>query len=181
MLIYTLKSCVSFSNPLERIVDFMKRITEGGSISPLNVQFGSGGNQLAGWENHDIETDVTKLPLPYGDNTVDTVLAEHLVEHTAGPDCFRFFRDVHRILKPGGIFRVCIPTVERIFDREQAIDLIINHGHLQLFCRETLHQMLWAAGFDRRWDSGRKEIDGHHREIGMEKDDRETVRVEAMK
>lgn len=150
-------------------------------MSKINVQFGAGGNQLEGWKNHDIEVDVTKLPLPYANESVDMALAEHLPEHLSGPDCFRFFQDVHRILKPGGVFRVCVPTLDKIFDRDQAIDLIVNHGHLQLFCYETLYQMLWAAGFDFVNRSSRSPLDGHHKVIGLEKDEQETCRVEAKK
>lgn len=137
---------------------------------------------LDGWVNHDADCDITK-PLPYGDGVADSVLAEHVSEHISGPEVLRFFTEVHRLLKPGGIFRVCVPQIGTHLKREHARDLILGHGHLVFFNGAALKSVLWAAGFDAQQinPSGRKDIDGHWRAIGVEKDDLETCRMEAVK
>lgn len=148
----------------------------------MKVQFGCGGNKLAGFNNHDAEVDITK-PLPYRDNEVDFVLAEHVSEHINGPQVLGFFREVHRILRPGGIFRVCIPVLDRL-DRDKAVDIITNHGHLTIWNSELIPVVLWVAGFCPStivpvpFDP---EIDGHWRVIGKEQDEMETARFEASK
>ena len=148
----------------------------------MNVQFGCGGNQLAGFNNHDIEVDITK-PLPYREGEVDFVLAEHVAEHISGPDVLRFFKEVHRILRPGGMFRVCMPVLDRL-KRDKAEDIITNHGHLTIWSEELIPIVLWVAGFN----AGRifptkfdPTIDGHWRVIGQEQDTMETGRFEAIK
>lgn len=148
----------------------------------MNVQFCSGGNQLVGFTNHDMDVDITK-PLPYKDGEVDFVFCEHGAEHISGPQVLGFFEEVYRILKPGGVFRLCIPVLDRL-SRPAAKDIIQNHGHLTIWNTDLVPIVLWVAGFG----SGlivpvdfNPDIDGHWRVIGEEKDKAETARFEAMK
>jgi predicted SAM-dependent methyltransferase len=60
------------------------------------LNLGCGGNILAGWENHDMDVDITK-PLQYEDNSIDFIFIEHCVEHTTTPDAVRFFAECLRI------------------------------------------------------------------------------------
>jgi predicted SAM-dependent methyltransferase len=152
-------------------------------MSEIKVQFGAGGNILDGWKNHDAETDITK-PLPYADNTVDFILAEHLIEHTDGPAALRFMDECHRILKPLGVLRVCVPVVTGLPNEitdEHARDLILGHGHRLVLTPEAVHRMLVVAGFEVVIRTQRKECDRHHLVIGAAKDDLETYRCEAVK
>lgn len=147
----------------------------------MKLNVGCGGNILEGWRNHDADMDITK-PLPFPDNSVEFILAEHVIEHTSGPDSFRFMCEAYRILKPGGVLRICVPELARLNNAKRA-DIICNHGHLQIFCQENLTLMLQAAGFapEKIVRTGRKEIDGHHLVIGIELDTAETLRMEATK
>lgn len=147
----------------------------------MKLNLGCGGNILEGFQNHDADMDITK-PLPFPDNSVEFILAEHVVEHTSGPDSFRFMCEAYRILKPGGILRICVPELARL-DNAKRADIICNHGHLQVFCQENLRLMLCAAGFMpyRIEYTERKEIDGHWKIIGEPLDTAETLRVEATK
>lgn len=148
----------------------------------MNVQFGCGGNVLPGFNNHDIEVDITK-PLPYRDGEVDFVLAEHVSEHISGPQVLRFFKEVHRILRHGGTFRVCIPVLDRL-KRDKAEDIITNHGHLTIWSEELIPLVLWVAGFNPATMGPVKfdpNIDGHYKVIGEEQDQMETGRFEAIK
>lgn len=146
----------------------------------MKLQFGCGENKLDGWQNYDSDVDITK-PLPFPDSQAELILIEHCLEHVDCGEALRFCEESRRILKPGGVLRICVPTLGRILNKDWARDLIVNHSHRQLFCLETLMQMLWVAGFDRIHVTERKECDGHWKVIGQEKDDAETLRVEAVK
>ena len=149
-------------------------------MSERNINFGCGENRIPGWECWDSDCDVTKT-LPYDDNWADKILAEHLVEHLTGPEGFRFMRECHRILKPGGVLRICVPTLKDEMTNEHRADLILGHGHKMVYCRESLRMMLRTAGFIGVGATGFKECDGHHRIIGAFKDNLETLRMEGSK
>jgi predicted SAM-dependent methyltransferase len=148
----------------------------------MKLNFGCGSNRLDGWQNFDQDCDITK-PLPFSDNCADIILAEHVVEHISSHDALRFFSECYRILKTGGALRICVPQLNRITDREHARDLILGHGHQLVCSHDTIKGMMWAAGFDGRRiiETDRSPFDGHWKVIGMEKDDTETLRMEAFK
>lgn len=144
----------------------------------IKIQFGSGSNPLPGWINTEIhDADITK-PLKWDPASVDHIFAEHVFEHIDPHQAMRFLQDCYRILKPGGTIRLCVPTLEAL-PIHHALDIIFNHGHKATYTHNLLHQMLRVAGFQRIQDTPRKDIDGHWRVIGKEKDDLETCRIEA--
>jgi predicted SAM-dependent methyltransferase len=145
----------------------------------MKLNVGCGGNILQGWVNRDSDMDIRK-PLPFKNDSVDEILAEHVVEHVTGPEAYRFFKEAKRVLKEGGVLRVCVPELVRL-SRDKAEDIIVNHGHLQVFCLENLQLMLLTAGFRGVNQTDRKPCDGHWKVIGEELDTRETLRVEAYK
>lgn len=59
-----------------------------------------------GVENHDI------LNLPYPDGSVSLILAEHMIEHLPFQQEEAFWREAHRLLKPGGVLEVEVPDME---------------------------------------------------------------------
>lgn len=81
------------------------------------IQFGSGGKNchIDGWENYDIDVDI-RNPLPFEDNSVDFIMAEHLVEHVTQHDAYLFFLECKRILKLGGTARIIVPDIKRIYE-----------------------------------------------------------------
>jgi predicted SAM-dependent methyltransferase len=147
----------------------------------VKVQFCSGGSQIPGWENRDRDCDITQT-LPYADNSVDAVRIEHGAEHVTTHECLRFFGEVHRILIPGGTFRLCVPVLDRLA-RDHARDIILNHGHACAFSTQLAMDFLYAAGFDKEniREVDRDEHDHHHKMIGTERDDLETARIVAVK
>lgn len=80
----------------------------------IKVQFGSGENKLEGWQNlQERDADITKR-LNFEDNSVDYILAEHVVEHVTPKQAWNFFEECYRILKPDGVVRILVPDVSKI-------------------------------------------------------------------
>ncbi len=88
-----------------------------GNQAVVRVQLGPGQrNYLDGWVNVDanmftgrcdVWTDISRR-LPFRDESVDAVYSHHVIEHL--PDLWGHFREVFRILKPGGVVRVGGPN-----------------------------------------------------------------------
>lgn len=101
------------------------------------VQFASGPNLLEGWINlQENSGDITK-PLPFRPDEVDFVFIEHGLEHVTPLQGFRFLKEAHRILKPGGVIRVIVPDVRQIW-------LHANEGDYCEFIDSQM-DMWWAA------------------------------------
>lgn len=155
----------------------------------LRVQFGSGTNQLEGWQNLELHNgDITK-PLQFSDNSVDEVLCEHCAEHVSGPNMFRFLLEARRILKSGGILHISMPVIDDL-EPDHAREIILLHGHEVPWTRNSMLSVCSLAGFsdvDRDRDESRKdnflrpEIYGHWRAIGEEKDEIESFRLKLTK
>lgn len=52
-------------------------------------------------------------------DTQDFVIANHIIEHFQNP--LLFFRNAHRVLKPGGILFLAIPNKEKTFDQDRPV------------------------------------------------------------
>lgn len=129
----------------------------------LSVQFGCGTVCPTGWLNFDVSPTmllsrlplaqrILKLPawnksvrygdvvrgLPVKDNSATRVYSDQVLEHLPLHHCRIALRNVHRILKPGGVFRFFVPDLEyfvRIYetaranaDANAAHDLLISTG-----------------------------------------------------
>ncbi len=86
---------------------------------PVRLHIGCGTNALPGWINIDqvarlpgvaIDLDVTDLP--YADGTVDAVLAEHMLEHLSFAEEALVWRELARVLRPGGTLTLEVPDFE---------------------------------------------------------------------
>jgi len=107
-------------------------------------------------------------PLPFEDASFDGVFCEHVVEHFGQDDGERLAREVARILKPGGVFRVIVPDAELVLRAyfETPEDLVAVRGggqgtamemvnayfrqryeHQFMYDWPTLEQTLRRAGF----------------------------------
>lgn len=148
----------------------------------LCVEFGAGGSRPLNWVTHDIDVPI-QGPIPYGDNSVDKIRAEHIIEHVDSVGLIAFLESCYRILKPGGTLRICVPVIDNRLSREHARDLAINHTHQHIHTPETIYLALWIAGFDtdKMRDTLRDPLDHHWTVIGPELDDLETYRCEITK
>lgn len=59
------------------------------------------------FKQHDLRS-----PLPYQNNSIDFLNMSHLLEHFMVPEGLRLLRDCLRVLRPGGLIRVCVPDLQ---------------------------------------------------------------------
>lgn len=148
----------------------------------MKIIVGSGGHQAPGWESTEIDKIDIRGPLPFGDNELEAIFASHVVEHVSSPDAMRFFIQSYRVLRPGGYLRLSIPVIGAHLTREHIFDLATNHGHLCTYNRELVITLLYAAGFAGVNEVAfEPDLDHHHKTIGKELDDLESLRVIATK
>ncbi|MEX1022258.1 MAG: methyltransferase domain-containing protein [Dehalococcoidia bacterium] len=97
----------------------------------MNAEELKGNEQLSDWAVHDLNTDAT---LPYDDASFDVALCAVSVQYLTQP--VEVFRDVGRVLAPGGVFLVAFshrmfPTkaveVWRSLGRDDRVRLIASY------------------------------------------------------
>ena len=57
----------------------------------------------------DLVWDLSKTPLPFEDNSIDLIIANHIFEHV--PDWWECFKDCGRMLKEGGRLDIYVPGI----------------------------------------------------------------------
>ena len=100
----------------------------------IRLNVGCASNPLSGYVNIDMDTldDIRRrypekefsddlvieqfdvFDLPYKDGEVDEVMANSFVEHLSFADEPRFFYEVLRVLRPGGVFKFQVPDFEEV-------------------------------------------------------------------
>jgi SAM-dependent methyltransferase len=82
-------------------------------LRKLNI--GCGNDYKEGYWNIDIgnckkdaDWDITK-PLPVPDGQYDHIYASHVLEHIPKAKFFQVFRELHRVLAPGGLLQFAVP------------------------------------------------------------------------
>ncbi|MGV3660331.1 MAG: class I SAM-dependent methyltransferase [Prosthecobacter sp.] len=106
--------------PLMRLNSLIYKIFRApvsGASENVRVQLGPGQRHyLEGWINVDanmftarcdVWADISER-LPFRDASVDAIYSHHVIEHL--PDLVVHFKELFRILKPGGVFRVGGPN-----------------------------------------------------------------------
>ena len=85
------------------------------SVHSPQLNLGCGEDYRQGWHNvdiresltHDERVDLSVYPWPWPDNTFETVVASHIIEHL--PDQHRALHELARITEPGGHIRIRAP------------------------------------------------------------------------
>lgn len=86
--------------------------------------------------------DIEKL----GSNKFDGVISKDVLEHLDNP--LYYIRQVHRVLKKGGIFVLILPVEDKNIPIKTARDIgKISPTHLHSWVFETINQLLIYAGF----------------------------------
>ena len=60
-------------------------------------------------EGIQVAHDLSRVPLPFDDNSFDFIIANHVLEHI--PTWFNCFAELARIVRPGGLIEIWIPTM----------------------------------------------------------------------
>jgi len=84
-------------------------------IKRLNI--GCGGDIQPGWVHLDMHPrpgvdvvhDIAITPWPFSDEEFDFVKASHVLEHLDNDHFIAAMRELHRILKPGGVLSIRVP------------------------------------------------------------------------
>lgn len=87
------------------------------SENQIKLHLGCGNVYKDGWINFDIDSEVADLvqdlrdPLPYADETVDFIFAEHFIEHLTQADAKKLLQECFRVLKREGVLRLTTPSL----------------------------------------------------------------------
>lgn len=116
-------------------------------------------------EGIDYLSEADKLDFP--DNTFDMVYSSHVLEHFYKADTQRVLNEWVRVLKPGGIIRLSVPSLEnliKIYQKSGDISFIIGplmggqtyaqNFHYNAFDTKSLTQYLINSGCEAAhpWD-----------------------------
>lgn len=127
---------------------------------PHILNLGGGGNLRSDWLTADIDprsevyVDITR-PLPFPDNSVQSVFLEEVIEHIPLKEGRALLLEIHRILSPGGLVRittpdltyVCRKLLERPHETQEINDIFYLHLHRHLFTPQELLDVSLACGF----------------------------------
>lgn len=100
--------------------------------------------------------------IPFPDRSVDYLYSSHLLEHLFKEDAKKLLKEAYRVLKEGGVIRICVPDLEYPMslyqkgDKEQALNYFFVltksgyfHSHKYMYDFELLKQLFEEAGFIR--------------------------------
>lgn len=93
------------------------------------LNWGCGDKILEGWTNVDHEwfggniiSDIRKEPLPFVDNHFDVIVANHALSMLDYQVLPKALEELYRVLKPGGIIRICDFDPIQAFEKFQKKD-----------------------------------------------------------
>jgi predicted SAM-dependent methyltransferase len=160
---------------IKNINQLLKRLENEDIILELG---GKNSERNNGWivldnnESCDIVHDLKK-PLPFPDNTFPKIYSSHTLEHFYYNELINLLKEVHRIMKDGGTFSICVPNAsiylmayfqpdhfnaefycrfQPAFNFHSKIDYVnyiayMNGYHKFMFDEENLPNILKSIGF----------------------------------
>lgn len=108
------------------------------------------------------------LGLPFPDNSIQGIYASHVIEHFNISKVRTFLSECYRVLRPGGVLRLVVPSLEYAIKAYSALDssalpewpekfasiggrfnnfMLCANQHLLMFDYTFLHELLLDAGF----------------------------------
>jgi len=101
-------------------------------MSGIKLNLGCGQFPKEGYINIDIDRasradficDLARPPYPFRDGSVESIVAEHVLEHMENP--FEVMKELRRIMKPGGELIIKVPHFTRAFthpDHKRGFDV----------------------------------------------------------
>ncbi len=93
--------------------------------------------------------------LPFADGFIDVVTMLAVLEHIEPENLTARLKEIHRILKPGGMFIVTTPApwadvILKIFAVLKWINVTLYNEHKDVYGPAKIFSVLEKAGFDRR-------------------------------
>lgn len=105
--------------------------------------------------HHDV-----KYGIPFPDESVSYVYSSHLLEHLYKNDAKKLLKEAFRVLRKGGIVRICVPDLEHAIslyengNKEEALDYFFDPSesrylgiHRYMYDFDSLKELLEYAGF----------------------------------
>lgn len=94
----------------------------GGIVDPLRVEVGSGAFPSKGYVHVDadptarhVEHVASASSLPFADQSVEELLAIHILEHVHASALSLTLQEWHRVLRPGGYAQIHVPDAATVF------------------------------------------------------------------
>ena len=113
-----------------------------------------------------IEVMDLRKKLPYETNSVDAIYAGELWEHFEHADAQNLTTECARVLKPGGVLRVCVPDCEHIWRTyldlieqekskpagDRSADKIVSH--VKMYFDDICTRRIWlgSMGHTHKWN-----------------------------
>src|SRR2546425_11554610 len=151
------------------------------SNRPYKLHLGCGRIKIEGWINLDSD-DTSASPdpdivwdlrngIPMESSSCEVIYSEHLLEHLAPNDGVLLLKECQRVLQPGGVVRIAMPSLDVLIKqsyegdwkeqdwlkwpeysfietRAEMLNVAFRWwGHQWLYDREELHRRLREAGF----------------------------------
>lgn len=124
----------------------------------IKVIIGAGPQEYPGW----LATDINMLNITqdsawknlFAPQSIDNILAEHVVEHLTLDELYRVLEHAKKYLKPGGIFRIAVP--DAFHPSRYYYNLVkpggweTPHEHKVFFDHEMLRRIAVEAGYTIR-------------------------------
>lgn len=92
-------------------------------LGDTNKRFGCWGWETVDIIDADYRVNFRSDSLPFPDESVNLVFSSHMVEHISDESASRLFSEIHRLLKPGGSFRVVCPDLDKVMRAYKENDL----------------------------------------------------------
>ena len=134
----------------------------------MKLNLGCGSKKIEGFigvdiKNADVVADIRHLPFP--DESVDEIMAVHVVEHFYVREILKVLRNWYEVLKPGGLMVLELPCLDKVLKHFAAgspenMTLWPLYGdpnthkdgepalHKWCWSTEQFRQLLKAVGFD---------------------------------
>lgn len=143
-------------------------------MSDLRLNLGCADKHFDGWVNVDLDRadvnwNLAAMPWPWEVDSVNEIMASHILEHFDKLDGYRFLNECKRILKPGGTLHIAVPDLDKfirakVLNKPELLngykwdDLNYLGGgdetetrpgwrHLYIYSWESLAYMCKAVGF----------------------------------
>lgn len=88
--------------------------------------------------------------IPFTDNSVDVVYSSHMLEHLFSEDAKTFMKEAFRVLKRGGVARICVPDLDYALEmiHEGKIELSFEMFFFQVKSHNYLARHKYMYNFD---------------------------------